>query len=73
MEQLNEGTDIACNADMRPADVLKCCKLDEAGNALTRTAMAQLQLSARAFHRVLKLARAIANLAGSDSVPANLA
>ena len=68
------GTDIACNADMRPADVRKYCKLDEAGNALIRTAMAQLQLSARAFHRVLKLARTIADLAGSDAIqPAHLA
>jgi magnesium chelatase family protein len=59
------GTDIGCNADMRPADVRKYCKMDEAGNALIRTAMTQLQLSARAFHRVLKLAplRAIADLA----------
>jgi len=68
------GTDIACNADMRPADVRKYCKLDDAGNALIRTAMAQLQLSARAFHRVLKLARTIADLAGSESIqPAHLA
>ena len=63
-----EGRDIACNADMRPADVRKYCKLDEAGNALIRTAMAQLQLSARAFHRVLMLARTVADLAGSDSI-----
>jgi len=68
------GTDIACNADMRPADVRKYCKLDDAGNALIRTAMSQLQLSARAFHRVLKLARTIADLAGSKAVqPAHLA
>jgi magnesium chelatase family protein len=68
------GTDIACNADMRPADVRKYCKLDDAGNALIRTAMAQLQLSARAFHRVLKLARTIADLAGSETIqPAHLA
>ena len=68
------GTDIACNADMRPADVRKYCKLDEAGNALIRTAMTQLQLSARAFHRVLKLARTIADLAGVDAIqPTHLA
>ena len=68
------GTDIGCNADMRPADVRKYCRLDEAGNALIRTAMTQLQLSARAFHRVLKLARTIADLAGSESIqPAHLA
>ncbi len=70
------AADIACNADMRPADVRKYCKLDEAGNALIRTAMAQLQLSARAFYRLLKLAplRAIADLAGSEAIqPAHLA
>jgi magnesium chelatase family protein len=59
---------------MRPADVRKYCRLDEAGGALIRTAMTQLQLSARAFHRVLKLARTIAILAGVDTIqPAHLA
>ncbi len=63
------GSDLACNADMRPADVRKYCKLDDASIALLKAAMNQLQLSARAFHRVLKLARTIADLAGSDSIP----
>ncbi len=62
------GTDLTCNADMRPAEVRKYCKLDDAGNALIRSAMAQLGLSARAFHRILKLARTIADLAGSESI-----
>jgi magnesium chelatase family protein len=53
--------------------VRKYCKLD-AGNALIRTAMSQLQLSARAFHRVLKLARTIADLAGPGAIlPTHLA
>ncbi len=68
------GTDLACNADMRPADVRKHCKLDDAGTALLKTAMNQLQLSARAFHRVLKLARTIADLAGAENIqPAHIA
>jgi magnesium chelatase family protein len=63
-----------CNADMRPAEVRKFCELDETGQALMKTAMSQLQLSARAYHRVLKLARTIADLAGSDPItPAHLA
>jgi magnesium chelatase family protein len=63
-----------CNADMRPAEVRQHCQLDETGRALMRSAMSQLQLSARAYHRVLKLARTIADLAGSDSIqPAHLA
>jgi magnesium chelatase family protein len=54
--------------------VRKYCKLDDAGNALIRTAMSQLQLSAHAFHRVLKLACTHADLAGSEAVqPAHLA
>jgi magnesium chelatase family protein len=65
---------ITCNADMRPAEVRKFCVLDETGQSLMQTAMNQLQLSARAYHRVLKLARTIADLAGSESiVPSHLA
>src|SRR5579859_1668702 len=67
-------TGLACNADMRPADVRVYCKLDEAGTSLMRTAMSQLQMSARGFHRVLKLARTIADLANSETIqPAQLA
>jgi magnesium chelatase family protein len=62
------------NADMGPADVREYCKLDVTGQNLIKTAMAQLQLSARAFHRILKLARTIADLAGADTIsPAHLA
>ena len=62
------------NADMRPAEVRQHCKLDDAGLSLVRSAMAQLQLSARAFHRILKLARTIADLAGVESIqPAHVA
>jgi magnesium chelatase family protein len=70
----NGGPPVTCNADMRPADVRQYCVLDETGQALMRSAMSQMQLSARAFHRVLKLARTIADLAGSDLIqPAHLA
>ena len=62
---------IACNADMRPAEVRQFCQLDETGSSLMRTAMNQLQLSARAYHRVLKLARTIADLAGSEGIEPN--
>jgi magnesium chelatase family protein len=61
---------IACNADMRPAEVRQFCQLDDASTSLMRSAMSQLQLSARAFHRVLKLARTIADLAGSEAIGA---
>ena len=48
----------------RPAEVRRHCALDAVGQALLKAAMAQLGLSARAFRRVLKLARTIADLAG---------
>ncbi len=65
---------LTANADMRPAEVRKFCTLDETGKTLMQTAMSQLQLSARGYHRVLKLARTIADLAGSESIqPSHLA
>uniref|UniRef100_A0A7C4Q7C1 ATP-binding protein n=1 Tax=Bellilinea caldifistulae TaxID=360411 RepID=A0A7C4Q7C1_9CHLR len=65
---------LSCNADMRPAEIRKYCVLDETGTNLMRTAMQQFQLSARAYHRILKLARTIADLAGSPHIqPAHLA
>ena len=68
------GTDVACNSDMRPAEVRQFCGLDETGRTLMKNAMNQLQLTARAYHRLLKLARTIADLAGSERIlPAHLA
>ena len=65
---------VKCNSDMRPAEVRKFCNLDDTGQELMKTAMNQLQLSARGYHRVLKLARTIADLANSDGIkPAHLA
>ena len=65
---------ILCNADMRPAEVRQFCLLDDASRSLMKTAMVQLNLSARAYHRVLKLARTIADLAGAEQIgPAHLA
>jgi len=57
-----------CNADMGPAEVRQFCRVDETGQRLLKTAMQQLQLSARAYHRILKLARTIADLAGSPEI-----
>ncbi len=62
------GTEIACNADMRPTQIRKYCELDKACQTLMKTAMRQLQLTARAYHRVLKLARTIADLAAADAI-----
>jgi len=61
-------TSLLCNADMGPGEVRKICRLDETGRGLVKAAMQQLQMSARAFHRILKLARTIADLAGSERI-----
>ncbi len=68
------GTRLRTNADMGPSEVRQYCQLDEAGQRLMQAAMRQLHLSARAYHRVLKLARTIADLAGAADIgPAHLA
>ena len=59
---------IQCNADMGPSEVWTHCQLDEATQAMAKAAMDSLHLSARAYHRTLKLARTIADLSGSDAV-----
>ena len=60
------GTNLQCNGDMGPAEVRQFCDVDNAGKNLLRAAMQQMQMSARAYHRILKLARTIADLADSD-------
>ena len=64
------GTGLTCNADMGPGHVRRICALDGAAAAVMRAAMTQLSLSARAYHRVLKLARTIADLAGAEDIGA---
>ncbi len=65
---VNSSSDIICNADMRVGEIRQFCKLQDEGQSLMRAAMTQLNLSARAYHRILKLARTIADLAGSDEI-----
>jgi magnesium chelatase family protein len=61
---------VSCNAEMRPAEIREYCELDAAGQSLIKAAMRQLHLSARAYHRILKLSRTIADLAGSERIEA---
>ena len=68
------GSGLRTNSEMGPAQIRRWCGLDNAGESLMKAAMRQLQLSARSYHRVLKLARTIADLAGAPGVqPAHLA
>ncbi len=57
-----------CNSEMGPADVWKSCPLDESARALLQTATQRLNLSARAFHRILKVSRTIADLDGAKDI-----
>jgi magnesium chelatase family protein len=59
---------VLVNGDMGPAEVQSFCQLEETGKNLMRAAMQQMNLSARAYHRVLKLARTMADLAGAEQI-----
>lgn len=73
LERLKEAG-LLCNAEMGPTEVRAMCVLDETGHRLMKSAMSQMGLSARAFHRVLKVARTIADLAAEERIqPAHLA
>jgi magnesium chelatase family protein len=66
-----EGTKLTCNAEMTPVEVREFCHVEPPAQNLLRTAMKQLHLTARAFHRVLKLARTIADLDSADIIKAS--
>jgi predicted ATPase with chaperone activity len=63
----SSSTDVVCNADMRVREIRKFCRLQDEGQSLMRAAM---NLSARAYHRTrsVKLARTIADQAGSEEI-----
>jgi magnesium chelatase family protein len=59
---------IYCNAHMQTKQIRQHCKLEKEVKELLHTAVNQLQLSARAYDRILKLSRTIADLAASDTI-----
>jgi hypothetical protein len=63
-----EGSPLAANAEMGIRELKHHCGLDAAGEALLKAAVQRLGLSARAYHRVLKVARTIADLVGADRI-----
>ncbi|MDP3045227.1 MAG: ATP-binding protein, partial [Bacillota bacterium] len=64
-------TGIHCNAQMRPRDVRRWCRLTPTARVLLREAFQRLKLSARAHDRVLKVARSVADLDSSDVIEQN--
>jgi magnesium chelatase family protein len=63
-----EGSSLACNADMGPGEIRVYARIDDDGRSLIRQAMKQIGLTARGYHRVLKLGRTIADLAGAEDI-----
>jgi magnesium chelatase family protein len=57
-----------CNADMESKEIKEYCQIDQAGAELLKTAMNRLGLSARAYDRILKVSRTIADLCGSSDI-----
>ncbi|MFQ5988260.1 MAG: YifB family Mg chelatase-like AAA ATPase, partial [Dehalococcoidia bacterium] len=66
-----QGTKLTCNAEMTPVEVREFCQVGAEAQGLLRAAMKQLALSARAFHRILKLARTIADLTDAQTISAS--
>jgi magnesium chelatase family protein len=63
-----KNTDIKTNTEMRNKEIKEFCKLDDVSLDLLRTAVNQMHLSARSYHRILKLARTIADLSKCDKI-----
>lgn len=67
-QQRFAGSGIGCNAQMGPAEVREYCALTEAGEKLMQRAFDRMGLSARSYDRILRVARTIADLAGSEQI-----
>ena len=67
-ERFRKAAGVRVNADMRPGQVSRFCELDRKSSCLLEQAMEQLSFSARAYDRILKVARTVADLEGADAV-----
>ena len=67
-ERFAHRPEVHANARMASRDLRQFCAIGEGSDALLRTAITRLGLSARASHRVPKIARTIADLAGAASI-----
>lgn len=68
IERFKELEKVYCNAQMPSRMVREVCQINKAGTVLVRKAMEKLQLSARAYDRILKVARTAADLAASETI-----
>ncbi len=63
-----KGTRISHNSQMEAGDIKRHCRLDESSYKLLKSAFERLHLSARAYDRILKISRSIADLEASDNI-----
>ena len=63
-----EGTSMITNAEMGPVEVWNFCPLEDGAKGLLQAAMKQMHLSARGFHRILKVSRTIADLGSAETI-----
>jgi magnesium chelatase family protein len=68
IERFAKRRGLFANAHMAPRDLARFCRASEQADALLTSAIHRLKLSARAYHRILKIARTIADLAGSAAI-----
>jgi len=65
-----KGTEVHCNARMTPKQMKAFCQLDPEAENLLKSAILHLRLSGRAYDRILKVSRTIADLEGTDTIQA---
>lgn len=68
LSRFKDKKNIFCNADMMSKDIREFCKIDAASEELMKMAITKLGLSARAYDRILKVARTIADLSGEENI-----
>ncbi len=71
LKRFEKEKDLFSNADMQPAEIRKYCKIDESSQELLKTAINRFGLSARAYDRILKVSRTIADLDNEQSILAS--
>ena len=70
-ERYSDKKGIHCNAQMDSKEIQQYCKIDETGSTILKNAMDKMGLSARAYDRILKVSRTIADLDNSNTIEAN--
>ncbi|MCF7803421.1 MAG: YifB family Mg chelatase-like AAA ATPase [Candidatus Marinimicrobia bacterium] len=68
LERFQKRKDMFCNADMESKDIRKYCQVGEQSRSLLKAAINKLGLSARAYDRILKVSRTIADLEGAEDI-----